>query len=127
MKLNMKSVSNNSGLCSYAGLHCVVIKGYSKSAGYQPGYSFEDNRFRNAKESESENRSDGNLRYEYDDHYFMTDPEIICDSLQVIMVPLPECASGEWGPAKATRLFGLQPVSHFDAIVNAGRSVEIKF
>ncbi|VDN86330.1 unnamed protein product [Brugia pahangi] len=34
-------------LCSYAGLHCVVIKGYSKSAGYQPGYRFEDNRFRN--------------------------------------------------------------------------------
>lgn len=24
-------------LCSYAGLHCVVIKGYSKSAGYLPG------------------------------------------------------------------------------------------
>ncbi|WKX92891.1 hypothetical protein Q1695_010709 [Nippostrongylus brasiliensis] len=62
-------------LCSYAGLHCVVIKGYSKSAGYQPGYSFEDNRFSNAKESESENRSDSNLRYEYDDHYFLTDPE----------------------------------------------------
>ncbi len=33
---------------SYAGLHCVVIKGYSKSAGYQPGVSFEDNRFRNS-------------------------------------------------------------------------------
>lgn len=32
--------------------------------------------FRNAKESETENRSDGNLRYEYDDHYFMTDPEV---------------------------------------------------
>lgn len=32
---------------SYAGLHCVVIKGYSKSAGYQPGYRFEDIRFRN--------------------------------------------------------------------------------
>lgn len=27
-------------LCSYAGLHCVVIKGYSKSAGYQPGIAF---------------------------------------------------------------------------------------
>lgn len=53
--------------------------------------------------------------------------KVVCDSLQVIMVPLPECASGEWGPAKATRLFGLRPVSHFDAIVNAGRSVEIKF
>lgn len=35
-------------LCSYAGLHCVVIKGYSKSAGYQPGVRFEDNRFRNS-------------------------------------------------------------------------------
>lgn len=33
---------------SYAGLHCVVIKGYSKSAGYQPGVCFEDNRFRNS-------------------------------------------------------------------------------
>lgn len=33
---------------SYAGLHCVVIKGYSKSAGYQPGVRFEDNRFRNS-------------------------------------------------------------------------------
>ncbi|ETN73992.1 hypothetical protein NECAME_13296 [Necator americanus] len=219
-------------LCSYAGLHCVVIKGYSKSAGYQPGYSFDDNRFRNAKDSDNENRSDGNLRYEYDDHYFMTDPEefiyeflphdpnwqllprpitlkqferipfvrslffkyglsfvdnrlestlytdktgatsvairlpeksgdslifhynlkffdsdentvnglslkrfvmqsvsngVVCDSLQVIMVPLPECASGEWGPAKATRLFGLRPISHIDAIINAGRSVEIRF
>lgn len=36
------------GLYSYAGLHCVVIKGYSKSAGYQPGVCFEDNRFRNS-------------------------------------------------------------------------------
>lgn len=35
-------------LCAYAGLHCVVIKGYSKSAGYQPGVKFEDNRFRNS-------------------------------------------------------------------------------
>lgn len=31
-------------LCSYAGLHCVVIKGYSKSAGYQPGVRFQDSR-----------------------------------------------------------------------------------
>jgi len=84
-------------LCSYAGLHCVVIKGYSKSAGYQPGVRFEDNRFRNswnavyvagawrfvqcnwgarhlvnAKEA-PRGKSDA-LRYEYDDHYFLTDP-----------------------------------------------------
>ncbi|GBO45381.1 Hillarin [Araneus ventricosus] len=86
----------------YAGLHCVVIKGYSKSAGYQPGVKFEDSRFRNswnavyvagawrfvqcnwgarhlvnAKEVPkpgSRGKSDS-LRYEYDDHYFLTDPK----------------------------------------------------
>ena len=99
--------------CSYAGLHCVVIKGYSKSAGYQPGVSFDDNRFRNswnavfvdqawrfvqcnwgarhlvnakdlpkssasskpgALKPSSQGQGDS-LRYEYDDHYFLTDPE----------------------------------------------------
>lgn len=29
-----------------------------------------------------------------------------------MMVPLPDCASGEWGPTKATRLFGLIPITH---------------
>ncbi|KHJ87475.1 hypothetical protein OESDEN_12753, partial [Oesophagostomum dentatum] len=102
-------------LCSYAGLHCVVIKGYSKSAGYQPGYSFDDNRFRNtwnavyldgswrfvqcnwgarhlvnAKDSDNENRSDGNLRYEYDDHYFMTDPETDKTGATSVAIRLPE-------------------------------------
>lgn len=43
------------------------------------------------------------------------------------MVPLPECASGEWGPNKAYRLFGLIPVTHEDAIINAGRELEIRF
>uniref|UniRef100_A0A7E4ULE6 LIM zinc-binding domain-containing protein n=1 Tax=Panagrellus redivivus TaxID=6233 RepID=A0A7E4ULE6_PANRE len=290
-------------LCAYAGLHCVVIKGYSKSAGYQPGFRFDDSRFRNtwnavfldgswrfvqcnwgarhivnAKESTrqtSQNPKDGNLRYEYDDHYFMTDPEefvyeffpadsewqllprpitlkqfenlpfvrsiffryglrftdsslpavifadrtgaatisismspeavdnlifhynlrffegdetevngmhlkrfvmqsmvgdaivfrvhapstrpllldifanavspghyltgqpikfksvckfkIICENLNVIMVPLPECASGEWGPAKAFRLFGLLPLTHEEAIINCDQYCEIRF
>ncbi|XP_047740561.1 hillarin-like [Hyalella azteca] len=287
-------------LCSYAGLHCVVIKGYSKSAGYQPGVRFEDNRFRNswnavyvagawrfvqcnwgarhlvnAKEKTHKRKKDNNLRYEYDDHYFLTDPKefiyefyplqsewqllkttislrdfeelpfvrslffryglyfpdddtkavmytdstgaatirlgmppdlqsslifhynlklydsdkdtydgtslkrfvmqsvvgdmvafrvhapcsgallldifanavtpreyltgepmkfksvckfkIVCEDLQTVMVPLPDCASGEWGPVKATRLFGLEPVTHIDALVFAGREVDIKF
>lgn len=87
-------------LCSYAGLHCVVIKGYSKSAGYQPGVRFQDSRFRNswnavyvagawrfvqcnwgarhlvnAKEAPKTGRGkNDSLRYEYDDHYFLTDP-----------------------------------------------------
>ncbi|XP_031770973.1 hillarin isoform X1 [Apis florea] len=290
-------------LCSYAGLHCVVIKGYSKSAGYQPGVCFEDNRFRNswnavyvagawrfvqcnwgarhlvnAKEvprpGQPKAKNDS-LRYEYDDHYFLTDPrefiyeffplqeewqllkqpislkdfeelpfvrslffryglyfpdtntnavmytdstgaatvriampahmqsslifhynlkfydndgdgydgvslkrfvmqsvvgnivafrvhapcsgaflldifanavtpkeyltgepmkfksvckfKIACEELQTVMVPLPDCASGEWGPTKATRLFGLIPITHQEALVFAGRELEIQF
>uniref|UniRef100_A0A914LFN1 LIM zinc-binding domain-containing protein n=3 Tax=Meloidogyne TaxID=189290 RepID=A0A914LFN1_MELIC len=304
-------------LCSYAGLHCDVIKGFSKSAGYQPGIPFPDNRFRNtwnaafldgswrfvqcnwgarhlvnAKdlgvkngdrrsiEDKNEIEGDANLRYEYDDHYFMTDPEemiyeffpddaqwqllprpitlkqfeqlpfvrslffrfglhftdprlqailkadrsgavgislsmgpestknlifhyylrffdgtensetlqngcslkryvmqsmntkndvvlfrvhvptsepllldifansvsaehyltgqpvkfksvckfkIICEHLCHVMVPLPECASGEWGPYKATRLFGLIPITHEDPIINCGQYCDIRF
>lgn len=53
--------------------------------------------------------------------------KIICDHLNVIMVPLPECASGEWGPAKAYRLFGLIPLTHEDAIINSGKNLEIRF
>lgn len=288
-------------LCSYAGLHCVVIKGYSKSAGYQPGVKFEDNRFRNswnavyvagawrfvqcnwgarhlvnAKEVPKPGKAKSDsLRYEYDDHYFLTDPKefiyeffplqpewqllkepisleefeelpfvrslffryqlafptehmksvmstdqtgaatvrlemplhmqsalifhynlkfynkdadnfegvslkrfvmqsvvgntvafrvhapcsahllldifanavtpqeyltgepmkfksvckfkIVCSELQTVMVPLPDCASGEWGPAKATRLFGLIPLTHQDALIFASQSIEIQF
>lgn len=289
-------------ICSYAGLHCVVIKGYSKSAGYQPGVRFEDNRFRNSwnavyvagawrfvqcnwgarhlvnakdvPKAGTKSKSDS-LRYEYDDHYFLTDPKefiyeffplqaewqllkttitlkefeelpfvrslffryglyfpddntravmmtdstgavtirigmpanmqgslifhynlkfydndtdtfetislkrfvmqsvvgtvvafrvhaptsgaflldifanavtpreyltgepmkfksvckfkIVCEELQTVMVPLPDCASGEWGPMKATRLFGLVPVSHQDALIFAGRELECQF
>ncbi|XP_014284200.1 hillarin [Halyomorpha halys] len=290
-------------LCSYAGLHCVVIKGYSKSAGYQPGVHFEDNRFRNswnavyvagawrfvqcnwgarhlvnAKEipkAGTKLAKTDSLRYEYDDHYFLTDPrefiyeffplqsewqllktpitlqeyeelpfvrslffryglyfpdshtkavmytdatgaatvriaiptnmqstlifhynlkfydsdgdsydgislkrfvmqsvvsnivsfrvhapssgsflldifansvtpkeyltgepmkfksvckfKISCEDLQTVMVPLPDCASGEWGPTKATRLFGLIPITHQEALIFAGRELEIQF
>ena len=95
----------------------MVIKGYSKSAGYQPGVKFEDNRFRNswnavyvagawrfvqcnwgarhlvnAKEVPKPGKAKSDslrlvvakfkilmmmflARYEYDDHYFLTDPK----------------------------------------------------
>jgi len=43
------------------------------------------------------------------------------------MVPLPDCASGEWGPAKATRLFGLVPTSHPDPLIFSGRDLTIEF
>jgi hypothetical protein len=53
--------------------------------------------------------------------------KIVCDYLNVIMVPLPECASGEWGPAKAYRLFSLVPISHENSIINCGQYATIKF
>lgn len=43
------------------------------------------------------------------------------------MVPLPDCASGEWGPTKATRLFGLIPITHQEPLIFSSRVVEIQF
>lgn len=76
-------------------------------------------------------------------HYF----QICCEELQTVMVPLPDCASGEWGPTKATRLFGLIPITHQvgfdwllrrviwfeclvclqDPLIFAGRSLDLQF
>lgn len=53
--------------------------------------------------------------------------KIACSYLNAIMVPLPECASGEWGPAKAYRLFNLLPVSHEEPIINCGQYCSIRF
>ena len=53
--------------------------------------------------------------------------KIVCDELRTVMVPLPDCASGEWGPLKATRLFGLVPLTHEEALVFSGRDLEIQF
>ena len=53
--------------------------------------------------------------------------KIHCEDLQTVMVPLPDCASGEWGPMKATRLFGLIAITHQDALVFAGRELEVQF
>jgi len=41
--------------------------------------------------------------------------KIVCEELQTVMVPLPDCASGEWGPMKATRLFGLVSTNFLDS------------
>lgn len=46
---------------------------------------------------------------------------IVCEDLQTVMVPLPECAGGEWGPEKAVRLFGLDAISHEDALIFSGK------
>ncbi|KAK6188332.1 hypothetical protein SNE40_004527 [Patella caerulea] len=88
-------------LCSYAGLHCVEIKGHSKSVGYEPGMKITPETFQNTwncvlidgdwrliqcnwgarhlvmnkdKERDKVKRRD-QIRYQYDEHYFLTDPD----------------------------------------------------
>lgn len=46
------------------------------------------------------------------------------------MIPLPDCASGEYGPMKATRLFGIIPITHESGLIgvqNEKRFLEIQF
>lgn len=55
--------------------------------------------------------------------------KIVCEELTQRMHPLPACASGEWGPMKAQRHFGIMPLAaHKSAIVETALgSVELKF
>ncbi|XP_074644530.1 uncharacterized protein LOC141901283 [Tubulanus polymorphus] len=84
-------------LCGYAGLHCHVIKGYSKGVGYRPGMNIEQACFRNTWTAVSINnqwrfvncnwgarRVEGKdefeadrkrMKYKCDEFYFCTDPE----------------------------------------------------
>lgn len=55
--------------------------------------------------------------------------KIIAKNLKTVMVPLPDCASGEFGPMKATRLFGIIPISHENGLIivqNEKRFLEIQ-
>lgn len=91
-------------LCSYAGLHCVDIKGHSKSVGYEPGMRIQPGKFTNtwnavlidgewrfvqcnwgarhlvmSKDKKLETTvskpSRDKIKYQYDEHYFLPDPE----------------------------------------------------
>ncbi|WAR24738.1 HIL-like protein [Mya arenaria] len=113
-------------LCSYAGLHCVEIKGHSKSVGYEPGMKIQPEMFQNTwnavlidgdwrlvqcnwgarhlvlnkdrkrgapndkpqengvkngggkdkeKGDDKSSKSKDKIRYQYDEHYFLTDPD----------------------------------------------------
>lgn len=43
--------------------------------------------------------------------------KIIAKNLRTVMIPLPDCASGEYGPMKATRLFGIIPLTHENGLI----------
>ncbi|XP_060072641.1 hillarin-like [Ylistrum balloti] len=90
-------------LCSYAGLHCVEIKGHSKSVGYEPGMKIQPDTFQNTwnavlidgdwrliqcnwgarhlvlnkdkNKAKEKSSSKDQIRYQYDEHYFLTDPD----------------------------------------------------
>ncbi|KAK2156530.1 hypothetical protein LSH36_211g04058 [Paralvinella palmiformis] len=92
-------------LCSYAGLACVEIKGHSKSVGYEPGMKIREDTFQNTwnavlidgdwwpvqcnwgarhlvlnkdpkdKDQEIKTKKQDKIRYQYDEHYFLTDPD----------------------------------------------------
>lgn len=51
---------------------------------------------------------------------------IVCQELMGKMHPLPHCATGEWGPTKARRHFGLEPLSHTSGLINVETVVELR-
>ena len=53
--------------------------------------------------------------------------KIVCDELVGKMHPLPNCASGEWGPSKGRRHFGLVPLTHATGVVNVDNDAEVRF
>lgn len=102
-------------LCSYAGLHCEIILGFSKGAGYKPGMNITGNAFRNSWTAVT---IDGSWRLinvtwaarqvtgtkddlpemfnKYDEFYFLTDPEDYIyqhypddSAWQLLEIPLP--------------------------------------
>jgi len=51
---------------------------------------------------------------------------IVCNELTGKMHPLPNCATGEWGPTKERRHFGLVPLSHTSGLINVETVVELR-
>lgn len=81
-------------LCGYSGLYCAVLTGFAKGLDYRPGDNFKGSEYNHSWNAVyiddnwylvdshwatryliSEKNQPENLVYEYDDFYFMTDPE----------------------------------------------------
>ena len=53
--------------------------------------------------------------------------KVVCEELVGKMHPLPNCASGEWGPSKGVRHFALKPLTHLTGVVSVDSETEIRF
>ena len=53
--------------------------------------------------------------------------KIVCEEMVGKMHPLPNCASGEWGPSKGERHFGLRAMTHITGVVSVDNDMEMKF
>ena len=53
--------------------------------------------------------------------------KIVCEELVGKMHPLPNCASGEWGPSKGQRHFGLKAATHTTGVINVDNQTEVRF
>ena len=53
--------------------------------------------------------------------------KIVCEEMVGKMHPLPNCASGEWGPSKGERHFGLKAMTHITGVVSVDNDLEMKF
>ena len=51
--------------------------------------------------------------------------KIDCPDIDMVNVPLPNCAPGEWGPTKAVKLAGLLPTSHYFPVINAAPDIRV--
>ncbi|ESP03308.1 hypothetical protein LOTGIDRAFT_137570, partial [Lottia gigantea] len=148
-------------LCSYAGLHCVEIKGHSKSVGYEPGMKITPETFQNTwnavliegdwrliqcnwgarhlvmnkdKEREKVVKRRDQIRYQYDEHYFLTDPDEFIQEFwphdpkwQLLECPL-ELADFESLPFVRSVFFhyGMQFDQHKAAVIETGEKGGIK-
>ena len=53
--------------------------------------------------------------------------KVVCQKVVGNVHPLPNCASGEWGPSKGERHFGLKAMTHITGVVSVDNDLEMKF
>ena len=148
MRKNLKAATDE--VCyiffSFAGLHCEIVLGYSKGAGYKPGMSISGNSFRNSWTAVA---IDGSWRlinvtwaarhvtgskddlpemyHKYDEFYFLTDPEDYIyqhypdDSpWQLLEIPLPFSEFLNLPVVKSPFFnYGLRFYSNYGAVIHA--------